>query len=496
MFPLLVVRSVEERHDLAAGAVVVGAEQAAADALSHAVSCRPGDRVRKVAVGRDVGELRRTRRLGVQGAGEERHRLRAGAGRVGRERAGRRAGGDAVFDGPRHGLLIVAAADHVGHAGRSALRLGRAGGAPQEGHDLRAGAGLLGSEQVIAHAGGDAVLDRPLDGLIEVGVVGHVVEEVQHGVVLHEGRLDLDLAGGHGEGVLAVALVLERQLIAVLVGDGQGLEDVAAVGLDGAGHGVALGGVLGADGHAAVLGLARGRDRVGRVVGAAAAGIIVAPRSGKSNILRNFVGAAHLGAAVIPAVEGVAAALGRGEGDGRAAGHIVCGVSSCTIVILQGKRDLLLSRSLQIGDGIAGLCGSQSIIHTGVVTVGAAIGALDFGTDRISQITGIFQISGEAAAGDAPSSTRSGIQTTGKSTACHGNRASIVAAIKVPVFNCMIRIRVKSATIDRGNMIVLNNGLCNIAERTIVNNQCSIIIILDGVDAAGERAAVVSFGDS
>ena len=240
-----------------------------------------------------------------------------------------------------------------------------------------------------------------------------------------------------------------------------------------------------------MLGLARGRDGVGRVVGAAAAGIIVAPRSGKNNILRNFVGAAHLGAAVIPAVEGVAAAVGRrGEGDGRAAGHIVCGVSSCTIVILQGKRDLLLSRSLQIGDGIAGLCGSQSIIHTGVVTVGAAIGALDFGTDRISQITGIFQISGEAAAGDAPSSTRSGIQTTGKSTACHGNRASIVAAIKVPVFNCMIRIRVKSATIDRGNMIVLNNGLCNIAERTIVNNHCSIIIILDGVDAAGERAAV------
>ena len=144
---------------------------------------------------------------------------------------------------------------------------------PQERDDLRAGAGLLGSEQVIAHAGGDAVLDRPLDSLIEVGVVGHVVEEVQHGVVLHEGRLDLDLARGHGEGVLAVALVLERQLVAVLVGDGQGLEDVAAVGLDGDGHGVALAGALRADGHAAVLGLARGRDGVGRVVGAAAAGV-------------------------------------------------------------------------------------------------------------------------------------------------------------------------------------------------------------------------------
>ena len=153
------------------------------------------------------------------------------------------------------------------------LGFGRAGGAPQEGHDLRAGAGLLGSEQIVAHAGGDAVLDRPLDGLIEVGVVGHVVEEVQHGVVLHEGRLDLDLARGHGEGVLAVALVLERQLVAVLVGDGQGLEDVAAVGLDGDGHGVALAGALRADGHGAVLGLARGRDGVGRVVGAAAAGV-------------------------------------------------------------------------------------------------------------------------------------------------------------------------------------------------------------------------------
>lgn len=64
--------------------------------------------------------------------------------------------------------------------------------------------------------------------------------------------------------------VLERQLVAV-VGDGQGLEDVAAVGLDSDGQQAALAGALRANGHAAVLGLVHG-DRVGRVVGAAAGG--------------------------------------------------------------------------------------------------------------------------------------------------------------------------------------------------------------------------------
>ena len=100
VFPLLVVRSIKERHDLAAGAVVVGAEQAAADALGHAVSRRPGDRVRKVAVGQDVGELSAALaalafRARANVTACARVQVASGEKRAGR-RAGRRAGGDAV----------------------------------------------------------------------------------------------------------------------------------------------------------------------------------------------------------------------------------------------------------------------------------------------------------------------------------------------------------------------------------------------------------------
>ena len=105
-------------------------------------------------------------------------------------------------------------------------------------------------------AAGDAVLRRPLDGLVVIGVVGYVVEEVKNAVVLHEGRLDLDLARGHGEGVFPAALVGELQIIAVLVSDGNGFQHIATVGFHRDRHGAARSGVLRADRHAAILRLA------------------------------------------------------------------------------------------------------------------------------------------------------------------------------------------------------------------------------------------------
>lgn len=55
----------KEGHDLCPRAVVVGAEQAAADAGGHAIAGRLGNSPGKVAVGGDIGELRRAGRLRV-----------------------------------------------------------------------------------------------------------------------------------------------------------------------------------------------------------------------------------------------------------------------------------------------------------------------------------------------------------------------------------------------------------------------------------------------
>lgn len=130
-------------------------------------------------------------------------------------------------------------------------------GAVQERHALAPGAGIAGAEQGIGLAVGDAQLLGPLHGVEVIGVGGHVNEGA--GLPrLGEGRLDLHLTAGHGEGVLAIALVGELQLIALAVQYGDGADLVAAVGLDGDGHPVALGGVLGRNGHIAVLGAGDG----------------------------------------------------------------------------------------------------------------------------------------------------------------------------------------------------------------------------------------------
>ena len=63
-----------------------------------------------------------------------------------------------------------------------------------------------------------------------------------------------DLAAGHDEGILAVALIGQLELIAAGVLDGKLVQLVALIRGHGDGHAVALGSVLGADGHIAVLG--------------------------------------------------------------------------------------------------------------------------------------------------------------------------------------------------------------------------------------------------
>ena len=167
---LLIVCPIEKRHDLTARAAIVGAEQTAADALGHAVGRRPGDCLGKVAVSRDVAVLRLAGRIRVQRAGEERHRLRSCAGRVGREAALTGTGRDALAQRPANGFGIVHVLGNIRQL-HGIVHHRRPRRAPEKRHDLRAGAGLLRCEPVVADAAGDAVLNGPLDRFIENMIV-------------------------------------------------------------------------------------------------------------------------------------------------------------------------------------------------------------------------------------------------------------------------------------------------------------------------------------
>ena len=260
--------AIQECNDLCSRAAVVGAEGGSGRTVGHAALHGPGHCVSIESIGRHVGEAVHRGGRGAQCAIQERHALRAGAGGVGAEGAVAGTQRDAILHSPGHSLGVVAACGNIREAHR-ALRRGRAGGAPQEGDDVGAGAGAVGVEGAVAGTAGDTLLGGPLHGLIVVGVGGNV-REVQR-LDLSEFRGNRHLGGGHGKGKLAVALVLHLDLAAAGVLHGQGVQLIAAVGLDGDGHGIALGGALGADGHIAVLDRGRG-DVIASGGGAGTAG--------------------------------------------------------------------------------------------------------------------------------------------------------------------------------------------------------------------------------
>lgn len=120
-------------------------------------------------------------------------------------------------------------------------------GSVQEHHDLRTRAGLVGAKHRVGQAVRYALVNRPLHRVGEVSVRGNI-DKTGRGC-LGEACLNADLARRHSESILAVALVCELQLIAILVGDGEIIHLIAAVWLDRDGHGAALGGVLRTDGY-------------------------------------------------------------------------------------------------------------------------------------------------------------------------------------------------------------------------------------------------------
>ena len=257
VFPLLaLIGPIEERNDLGAGAACVGAEGGSGRAVGHAVLHGPGHCLSAESVGGHVGEAVHRSGSGAHRTVQEGHALAASAGAVDAEGAVSQTIGDAVFQRPSHRVIAVAAGEHVGGNRGRALGSGRTGRTPQEGHDLATGAGIVGAEQAVGLAVGDALLHSPFHCLGIVCVGGNVREG---GGSLDFRKLsgDGDLAVGHGEGVLAV-LFGELHLAALLIQNLDGIQLIALVGLHGDGHGVAAAGVLGRNGDGAVFGLIRG----------------------------------------------------------------------------------------------------------------------------------------------------------------------------------------------------------------------------------------------
>lgn len=190
---------------------------------------------------------------------QEGHNLGAGAVSVGAELVVASAAGHAVLNGPGHCVGVIGVGSHIGE-GAGRFSGGSILGTMQEGDGLRTGAGGVGREGSGGGAAGDLRLRRPQDCVIEVVAFLHIGEGIGLLDLCKDG-LHGDLGGGHGEGVLAV-LLGELHLVAVLVGDLDGIHLVALVRFHSDGHGLAAGGVLGADAHGAVLSVCSG-DGVG-----------------------------------------------------------------------------------------------------------------------------------------------------------------------------------------------------------------------------------------
>lgn len=240
---LLAERSPQERDDLGAGTVVARCKGRLVHARGHAVHVAPRHRfIRPFGhIGERQVEHPRAREalaLRLSIAVDHGRSLCTGADAVCAEGCLRQAGDDAAARRPADCLGIICALVHIGKR-HQVIHHGGTRRAPEEGHNLRAGAWLVRSKQAVADAAGDAVLRRPLDGLIVISVIGYVIEEVENAVVLHEGHLDLHLARRHGECVFPIALVGELQIIAVLVGDGNGFQHIAAAGFHRDRHGAA-----------------------------------------------------------------------------------------------------------------------------------------------------------------------------------------------------------------------------------------------------------------
>ena len=260
---VFLIHPIQEGDNLGSRAVVVGAEQAIDDTVGNTVIRSPLHGFGVVSGCRNIAESGCAIRGSLGGTEQEGHALCASAGSIRAELAIARTGSNAVLHCPRNRLGIIAIRRNIREVAHI-LGLRAAGSAPQESDNLGTGAGLVRCKEAVTNAAGDAVLCRPLDRLIVISAIGYVIEEVENAVVLHEGRLDLHLARGHGEGVLAAALVGELEVIAVLVGNGNVFQHIATIGCYRDGHSCTDGSAPAVCGHITVSGVPDGNGIAGR----------------------------------------------------------------------------------------------------------------------------------------------------------------------------------------------------------------------------------------
>ena len=226
---------------MCAGAAIVRPEQAITNAVGHAIFHGPRHRICIVAIGKNIAELCLAIDQLTNGTEQESHALGTGAGRVGAELAVTGTGGDALAQRPADSFGVVRVLGNICHV-HSVIHHGRTGSAPQESDDLSAGAGLIRPKETVADTAGNALFLRPLHSLIVIGAGGHIAERACLNF-LDKGSINLDLAGGHGKGIFAVALVGQLQLLTILVGNGEVIQFETIVRLDGDCHGITTLGV-------------------------------------------------------------------------------------------------------------------------------------------------------------------------------------------------------------------------------------------------------------
>lgn len=196
---LLAERSPQECDDLGAGAVIARRKGRLAHARGHAVHV--ASRHRFIRPFGHIGErqvehprAREALALRLSAAVDHGRSLRAGADAVCAEGRLRQTGDYAGARRPADSFAVVRVLVHIRER-HPVIHHGGASRAPEEGHDLSAVAGLVRCKEAVTNAAGDAVLCCPLDGFIVIGIVRHVIEEVENAVVLHKNTKEVCVQG-------------------------------------------------------------------------------------------------------------------------------------------------------------------------------------------------------------------------------------------------------------------------------------------------------------
>ena len=232
---LLAERSPQERDDLRAGAVIARRKGCLAYARGHAVHVAPRHRfIRPFGhIGERQVEHPRAREalaLRLSAAVDHGRSLRTGTDVVRAEGRLRQTGDDAGARRPADSFAVVRALVHIRER-HPVIHHGRTGRAPEEGDDLRAGAGIVGSEHITAHAVGNAVFHRPIHRVLIIAAGGYIHKHAGLGVAVGFHKDDLDGMGSadilkgvglHRADALAVDLDVGDS-IALVWGDGKGL---------------------------------------------------------------------------------------------------------------------------------------------------------------------------------------------------------------------------------------------------------------------------------